>query len=341
MTKIKNMDEFAAASGVSRPTLSKYFHDHSSVRKSSRQKIEAALELYDYRPNLYAMNQNRKLTKNIGIVVPHLADPFFNEMSRTLELKCMEAGFSPSLYSPYGDPTQENNILDLLRSLKPAGVLIAPMGDRSDRRHLERFCKQVPTVLFDSDMPGIGEAFIGSDNHSFISQSVEYLVRTGEPPLFFEMKNPANPNAHRRHDAFIDSMNRLNLDPEIVQIDGDGCNIEEIGLRGAHDLLAGPTIPQKSILCSNDRLALGFLSAAYQKGLTVGRLPNHDLRVASNDDHPFSKYTCPSLTTVAHDYHAVASQALQTLIERIENGQATGDRKERRFPARLVLRDSA
>ena len=341
MTKIKNMDEFALASGVSRPTLSKYFHDPKSVRKSTREKIESALELYDYRPNLYAMNQNRKLTKTIGIVVPHLADPFFTEMARTLELRCMEAGFSPSLYSAYGDPEQEINILDSLRSLKPAGVLFAPLGESSNRSQIEKFCKQVPTVLFDSDIEGLGEAFIGSDNDSFISQSVEYLVRTGAPPLFFEMETPANPNAQRRHDAFIRSMEQLSLEPEIVQIPGTGWNFEEIGLRGAHDLLSGPDLPEKSILCSNDRLALGFLAAAFQLNLTVGRLPSHHLRVASNDDHPYSKYACPSLTTVAHDYHAVATLTLQTLIDRINNGQSLGERKETRFQARLVLRDSA
>ena len=75
--KIKNMEEFAAVSGISRPTLSKFFNDPTSVRSSTRKRVEAALDRYDYRPNLYAMNQNRRLTKNIGVVVPHLADPFF------------------------------------------------------------------------------------------------------------------------------------------------------------------------------------------------------------------------------------------------------------------------
>ncbi len=80
MTKIKNMEEFAALSGISRPTVSKYFHDPDSVRPTTRARIEEALERFDYRPNIYAVNQNRKLTKNIGIVVPYLADPFFAEI---------------------------------------------------------------------------------------------------------------------------------------------------------------------------------------------------------------------------------------------------------------------
>ena len=101
-TKIKNMEEFAALSGISRPTVSKYFNDPESVRSSTRARIEVALEKYDYRPNIYAMNQNRKLTKNVGIVVPYLADPFFAEIARTNEQRSIDAGYRPTMFSSHG-----------------------------------------------------------------------------------------------------------------------------------------------------------------------------------------------------------------------------------------------
>ena len=43
--KIRNMEEFAAFSGVSRPTVSRFFHDPESVRQSTRDKLEKALKL--------------------------------------------------------------------------------------------------------------------------------------------------------------------------------------------------------------------------------------------------------------------------------------------------------
>ena len=131
------MEEFASVSGISRPTVSKYFNDPDSVRKSTRKRIETALEHYNYRPNIYAINQNRRLTKNIGIVVPYLADPFFAEIVRVIERRCIDAGFSPSLFSSHGEQKHENDILDNLRSLKPAGVLLAPLGRESDKSAIE------------------------------------------------------------------------------------------------------------------------------------------------------------------------------------------------------------
>lgn len=156
-SKIKNMEEFAALSGISRPTVSKYFNDPESVRVSTRKRIESALEQYDYRPNIYAINQNRQLTKNIGIVVPYLADPFFAEIARNIEELCIDAGYRPIVLSSHGQLDLENENLETLRSLKPAGVLLAPLGRISDKSVVEAFCRDVPTILFDSNIEGMAK----------------------------------------------------------------------------------------------------------------------------------------------------------------------------------------
>jgi DNA-binding LacI/PurR family transcriptional regulator len=339
--KIRNMEEFAALSGLSRPTVSKYFHDPASVRATTRARIEEALERYDFRPNIYAMNQNRSLTKNVGIVVPYLADPFFAEIARILELRCIEAGFSPILYSSHGEQKLEKEILEGLTALKPAGVFLAPLGRLSDRGVVERFCRDVPTVLFDSNIEGMGEAFVGSDNFSFVQQTVEYLCRTGAPPCFFEMRTPANPNANKRRKAYLQIMEAAGLKPHVVSVEGEGWGFEEIGRRGAHEVIASGRLPTDTVLCSNDRLAIGFLSACYERGLRVGRGEGCALRVASHDDHPFSRFTCPSLTTAAHEYEAVAEKCMNTLFSLIETGGRFATREETLIPARLILRTSA
>ena len=339
--KIRNMEEFSALIGISRPTVSKYFQDPESVRPSTRQRIETALDRYDYRPNIFAVNQNRKLTKIVGIVVPYLADPFFAEIARQLERRCIHAGFRPALYSAHGLPELEIDVLDGLRLLKPAGVLLAPLGRISNRSAVKQFCNDVPTVLFDSNMDEIGEAFVGSDNFSFVSQTVDYLTRTGAPPCFFEMLTPANPNANKRRTAYYKMMDKLGFEPQVFSVEGAGWAFEEIGREGALRILDDGGFSTDTVLCSNDRLGIGLLSACYERGLKVGREEGCDLRVASHDDHPFSRFTCPSLTTAAHDYDAVANRAFSTLTDLIEAGGKFEQRTETLFPAKLVLRSSA
>ncbi len=339
--KIRNMAEFAERSGVSRPTVSKYFHDPESVRPATRLRIEEALERFDYRPNIYAVNQNRRLTKNIGIVVPYLADPYFAEIARTIETRCIDAGFSPSLFSSQGSQARENDILETLRSMKPAGVLLAPLGRASDRKTVEKFCSDVPTVLFDSNISGVGEVFIGSDNAQFTALMVEYLCRTGEAPAFFEMQTPPNPNARERRAGYVAAMERLGHEPRIFEATGQGWALETIGRDEGIRLIDEGLLGSRAILCSNDRLAIGFLAACYQRNIRVGIGRDCALRVAGMDGHPFSSFTCPALTTVSHDYGAISERGVETLFHMIQNGVRVGKREEKRFEGKLLMRASA
>ncbi|MCC0018717.1 MAG: LacI family DNA-binding transcriptional regulator [Rhodobiaceae bacterium] len=339
--KIRNMEEFASVSGISRPTLSKYFNDPGSVRVSTRRKIEAALGKYDYRPNIYATNQNRRTTRNIGIVVPYLADPFFNEIGRAVELACIAAGYSPILLSSHGNLAQEHDNLESLRALKPAGVLLAPFGRASDKATIQRFGQDVPLVLFDADVEGAGEAFIGTNNAQSIALIVSYLCRSGEPPCFFEMRTPSNPNANKRREAYLESMKHLGQEAHIFQAVGTGWDFEEIGYREGGRMMAEGVFPTNTILCSNDRLAIGVLAAAYEQGLKVGCDEGCVLRIAGHDDHPFSRYTCPSLTTISQDYSAIADRAAMALLEVIDSDQRGQRRTITLFDGKLVLRNSA
>ena len=337
--KVKNMEEFAELSGISRPTVSKYFNDPDSVRTTTRSKIEAALERFDYRPNIFAINQNRKLTKTIGIVVPYSADPFFAEIVRMIERRCIDAGYWPLVFSSHGQQDLENNALATLQSLRPAGALIAPLGRSSDFESVKKFTKDVPTVVFDSNVD-VGEAFVGSNNLQSIALIVNYLCRTGEPPCFFEMQ-PVNPNANKRRDAYIKTMEQLGHDPMVIQSKGSGWDFEGIGLKEGNRLISERQFPSETILCSNDRLAVGLIAAAYQNSIRVGYSKGCSLRIAGHDDHPWSQFTCPPLTTVAQDYSAIAEKSVELLFGIIDGEKPVGDRPEILMEGKLIMRASA
>lgn len=197
----------------------------------------------------------------------------------------------------------------------------------------------MPTVLFDSSL-NAGEAFVGSDNFQSIALMVDYLCRTGEPPCFFEM--PAvNPNANKRRMAYIQAMERLGHDPQVVYVEGPDWQFEKIGLEQGKRLIAERGFPSDTVLCTNDRLAVGLLAAAYEKGLRVGHGPGCAMRVAGHDDHPWARFTSPALTTVAVDFNAITERSFQILSGLIERGERTEERTETLFEGSLVLRASA
>ena len=84
-----------------------------------------------------------------------------------------------------------------------------------------------------------------------------------------------------------------------------------------------------------------FLSAAFESGIRVGHADDCGLRVAGHDDHPFSRYTSPSLTTVSQDYEAIGKRSVETLMTIIDSGKRVLKREVKLFEGRIIMRGSA
>ena len=333
--KLRNMEEFSAATGLSRPTVSKYFHDPMSVRASTRARIEAALALYDYRPSFLAMNQNRRNPRTVGVIVPMLGDPFFAEIVRRIELHCLKAGYTALVLSSHGSPEEEARAIEMMLSLKMGGIILAPLGGASDARRIARLAREVPLLLLDSRTESRAD-FVAADNAQGIGLITAHLIDTGTPPAFLKMP-PINSTADERAGAYVAAMQARGLEPVVLQSPGTGWDLEAQGRAFAQDWLGRGGFPFTTLLCGNDRLAIGVMSAACAAGVPVG--PGRGLRVAGHDNHPFAKHTCPGLTTVEQDYDGIAERAVALIRARMaEGGQAP---VEVRLPSRLILRGSA
>ena len=120
-----------------------------------------------------------------------------------------------------------------------------------------------------------------------------------------------------------------------------GWNFEEVGFLEGGKVISDGRLRTNTLLCSNDRLAIGLLSAAFEAGLRVGHADGCDLRVAGHDDHPFSRYTCPSLTTVSQDYAAIGQCSVDTIMKIIDSNEKSPECEVKLFEGRLIMRGSA
>lgn len=341
-TRLKTMEDLAQAIGLSRPTVSKYFNDPESVRASTRSKIERALEEYDYTPNLLAMNLNRRRTRVVGIVVPEINDPFFTHLVRVVQLSALESGYLVIVESSHGDAGLEARAIESLASMHAAGVILAPLGIDADLSRLHRLREFMPIVFVDSRLDS-ETAYVGTNNEQSISLIVDYLCRSGSPPAFFTM--PAvNYNGIERERAYTTKMTEIGHEPRIINegMPYTGWDFEQYGQTAMLELIDSGKLDADTILCANDRLAFGVLSAAFKRGLAVGRSGDARLRVAGHDDQPLSKFCCPALTTVAQDVEAIGIEAVKLLLDKLgRDGPAAKHDVERLFDARLMLRESA
>ncbi len=106
------------------------------------------------------------------------------------------------------------------------------------------------------------------------------------------------------------------------------------GYNAMIELLALDTPPQ-AVFTSNDAMAVGVYHALFQEGLTIP----HDVAVMGYDDIELARYLSPPLTTVHQPKDELGELAIDTLIHRLSDPDASPQTLV--LTPELVIRGSA
>lgn len=342
--KIHTMKALSKEIGISRPTLARYFEDESSVLPSTSRKIKERLEGVDYVYNFLATRQNRKSTGLIGVIIPHFKDLFFASLLDSIETAARSAGFTMITQSSHGEHEFEARAVEKLRSMNVDGAIIAPLGAELNHEAFIAAGKDFPIVFADSHPSRtlLNADFIGTDNVNSMGVMVEYLCRSGAAPMYLAMPK-INSNAIERRDAYFAKMRELGHAGEVIPTpDGmDSWQFERFGFEVMDTHFGQGRYVGQTILCANDRIAIGAIRAANTHGLFARNSgARGDLRIAGHDDHPLSRYIYPALTTVAQPVDDIGREAVNLLIDRVRNGR-NGEFVTRLLDGALKVRESA
>lgn len=123
MAQIKDV---ARQAGVSVASVSRVLAGHAGVSEPVRQRVLAAVEALDYRPDLAARRLRSRRTDTIGLIVSDIRNPFFTEVSRAVEDVAYQHHLRVILCNADEDPEKEALYLDLMRDENVSGVILSP-----------------------------------------------------------------------------------------------------------------------------------------------------------------------------------------------------------------------
>lgn len=69
--------DVAREANVSIATVSKVINNNGRISEKTRRKVREVMERLNYHPNMMASALMGKQTKTIGLLIPDLANPFF------------------------------------------------------------------------------------------------------------------------------------------------------------------------------------------------------------------------------------------------------------------------
>jgi LacI family transcriptional regulator len=319
MTTIREVAEIA---GVSYATVSHVINNTRVVSPETRQRVMDAMAELNYRPNALARSLRQGKTNTLGLVLPDSANPFFAEISRSIEDEAFNKGYSVFLCNTELDTRRELFYVDVLSKKQVDGIIFVAAGDQADS--LDFLAREgMPVVMIDRNIPNVEVDAVLTDHQLGGFLATRHLLQLGHK-LIACIAGPSSitPSAERIT-GYRNALEQVDIpyDEKLV-IRGDYHS--QSGMDITHSILQMDPRPT-AIFALNDLMALGALRAAAEAGCSI---PG-DLAVVGYDDLELSQFTNPPLTTIAQPKKEIGLQAVSLLVERISQNN--------RPPRRLVL----
>ncbi|MBZ7924787.1 LacI family transcriptional regulator [Ensifer adhaerens] len=327
------LKEIANRVGVHVSTVSRALDPKTRHRINPKvvEKIVSVSEELDYRQNTAAYSLRTNRTRTIGVIIPDITNPIFPPIIRGIEDSLAASGYVAIVGNTDGNHQRERHLMDTFLGRGVDGLVLASV-ERDDDALNSAIAEGVPIVTVNRRVDKPTVSSVVHDDDEGIRRVLTHLVSLGHRKI----ANIAGPQTFstgaERYAAFERYRSAMGLDPDprlVVfadaynEIDGEGC-VEEL-------IAAGSEF--SAIVCANDRLAMGAITALNRRNL---RCPS-DVSVTGYNDMLMVDRINPPLTTVRIHQYRLGTEAGALLQKMIGTDYSP---EHMVLPVELVIRGS-
>jgi DNA-binding LacI/PurR family transcriptional regulator len=327
--KIPSIRDVAAMAEVSHQTVSRVLNEPGRVSPVTRARVERAIEVLGFRPNVAARALRSQHSRVVGVLVASSSLFVAMEGLSILELALRERGFRLLIAGVQGV-----DFASMSQSVEPllaygVDALVVAANERSAGDLARQLARRMPVVAL---QPGIsvddGLSSVAIDFDAGIAAVVEHLLARGARRLL-HVPGPQNlSTVHARITAWNREVTRRGLPAAVAQpVPMTGQGGYDAALRMIED-----GVPD-AVFAVNDLVALGIIRALSERGI---RVPD-EVAVVGVDDWPGGAQTTPSLSTLAQRFDELGEVAASLAVDAIAG---LPPRTERIAP-RLIVRESS
>lgn len=324
------MAEYA---GVSPKTVSNVINNFEHVSDRTRAAVQEAIDALGYRVNVAGRQLRQGRTGMITLAVPELDVAYFAELAKHVIAEADRLGRTVLIHQTGASRESELAALHGFDTQFSDGVILSPIALRP--RDLATRDRRLPVVLLGERPADGGTDHVGIDNVRAAREATEHLMSRGRTRIAVigGAVRGRQGTDRLRTDGYREALAAAGLpfDTDLV-VPVDAFHWQD-GARAAAELM-DRTPPPDALLCLNDHLALGALRALHEHSRTAPR----DLDVIGFDDIEASRFSIPSLTTVAPDKRGIARSAVSLLLERIDAPDAA--LRDEVAGHRIIVRES-
>jgi DNA-binding LacI/PurR family transcriptional regulator len=313
------MADIARMAGVSIGTVSRVINNKDKVHPKTRERIQTLIREVGYRPSAVAQSLASRVTSNIMLVVPNVADDYFGKMTQHISDLCHQYNKRVLLGVSNLDPKIEADYLKRIGDRVVDGIVISSLqADENAGCFLDLIRQGFPLVHIDGDCRNVRTNTVKYDDVAGARLAMEHLLERGHRRIAFCAATMGFQSVQDRFAGYRDSLWRAGcaFDEALVFSSGGGLAAWDGGrLRDTLDSGDPPT----AILAENDVMAISCMNLIRASG---GRVPEDVAVVGFNNTYPPYLAEKP-LTTVALPLREACRVAIELLLDLIKDRDLT------------------
>jgi DNA-binding LacI/PurR family transcriptional regulator len=305
--------DIAQAAQVSHTTVSRALHDHPAIAPTTVERIKRLAHEMGYMPSAVARGLKTRRSHALGVILSHIDDPFFSEVLQGIESVVQAAGYSLFVAASHRRLENETAIVRAMAERRVDGVIVCSTPfSQVHSRQLETL--GLPVVAIHNQSPEDYPYTVYHDDRAGSYRLALHLLAAGHRRIAYLGSQASPRTSYNRRLGLLDALQAAGLAPSSEDLRDQADGRPEDGAAGVEELLRLPQLPT-AIMCYNDMLAVGVLSALAQQGV---RVPD-DVSVTGFDNISISAYLNPPLTTFDQPKYPAGSEAARIMLRLLDS----------------------
>lgn len=316
--------DVAERAGTSVATVSRVLGDSGyGVSPQLRKKVLEAAEEYSYVPSAAARNLRGGQSRDIGLVIPNITNPFYMQTIQGISAVCYDQGYHIILCNSARSVEREREFLEQLYARQVRGVILSS-ADEENSAVAAFLARGMKFVQLDQRFEREECSCINYDSELGARMAVRHLCEKGHRRIAFASTPLTRWTRKAVLKGYREEMAQRGLksDDDLLYISEPVESAES----GSYEMDAGGSIARQilerkvnvtAVLCVNDMVAFGVIAEFRRQGV---RVPE-DVSVIGFDDIPFAESFMPPLTTIRCPSYETGRLAAMMLIDELNKGR--------------------
>mgnify|MGYP001122916917 CR=1 FL=1 len=307
--------EIAKLANVSPTTVSRALGGYGYVSKETKEQVFKVAEKLNYTPNMLAKSMVTGKTKNIGLIIGDIENPFFSTLAKAVNDFIISENYNLLIANTYESQEEEKKIISSFLQKQVDGIIIATSysNDEKNGKNVfnDFFKSKTPIVLVDRSLKWSKIDSVTSKNFEGGYEATKYLIEKGHKKIGFLGDFLSISSTSDRYEGYKKALEDFEIPFNKSYVKFGSFTVLS-GYRKTVELFSQDDKPT-AVFTSHSLMSVGLLFALKDMNIKL-----NEINMIGFDDLDWFTLLTPPISAVEQQVKEMGEYAARLLIKRIE-----------------------